>query len=328
MSQRSGMSEVKIKVRHNALILNKFTVADLVRATSLNPESVRTELQRMKKQGFVRSEPQPNARKSRGGRAALYFVTEDPRLRLLLSKSIEAFLAPQGDSGKPTSRHYVLAQQLIRQVPFAEKDEQARLLNEAERALEIAERAEGGRMVPKSIKAYLEFERARIAFLRGQREVALPWFESLMDSFKNLDERMTQRIDEFIFCLREASYPIGEGESSSQNQKAACAWVDELRGRAPESPIIWTLTRIIRQLAQSPDERAVLDSMKTLAQQMARIEEKLDKRFPIPLPHEWTVLDERFSSERTKRQITSRHELKETSFIVSDDSGRSPFQNR
>jgi predicted transcriptional regulator len=82
-------NEVKFKVRHYALLLEEFTVSQIVELTGLKSPSVRTEVQRMKREGFVTASRQ-NAQ-GRGGPPCVYRLTDDPEARLALSRSVEAF---------------------------------------------------------------------------------------------------------------------------------------------------------------------------------------------------------------------------------------------
>ena len=85
MSAQAMHDEVKFKVRQNALFLREFTISQLVHATGLNPESVRTEVQRLEQEGFIVPECRP------GQREARYRLSGDPEKRLELSRSLDAF---------------------------------------------------------------------------------------------------------------------------------------------------------------------------------------------------------------------------------------------
>ena len=119
MPAQAMRSEVKFKVRQNALLLGEFTIAQLVRATGLNPESVRTEVQRLRKEGFVVSERRP------GQREALYRLSDDPEKRLALSRSVEAFYPepPMPVPPRPTSRMYQAARYSLAQAERAGEKE-------------------------------------------------------------------------------------------------------------------------------------------------------------------------------------------------------------
>src|SRR5689334_14385265 len=84
-------NQVKFRVRQYALMLQEFTVADIARLSKLNPESIRTEIQRMRKEALVISRREPRQKGQRGGSIAVYMLSEDPEAQLKLLKSVEAF---------------------------------------------------------------------------------------------------------------------------------------------------------------------------------------------------------------------------------------------
>jgi predicted ArsR family transcriptional regulator len=272
MTHRMGMSQVKFKVRYNALLLREFTVDDMVRATGLNPESIRTELQRMKQEGLLTSQPHPDRPKRRGGPPALYRLTNDPKARLALSASIEAFYPPLPPADRPTSRHYLLVRQALDQAQTADDDvERKRLLSQAERDLEMAEQAEGGSLAPELIKAYLQYERARLAYLRDERFEAASNFQALCEFFSSIhDNSMVGHTREFLLCLEAKERHTVE--SSSGNARKALARclidvLDEERYRSDEakyrtdSPLISLLIEQLRALSETAIESFVKDAV-------------------------------------------------------------------
>src|SRR3990172_11456462 len=253
MRKRTGMSQVKFRVRRNVLLLQEFTVADMVRATGLNPESVRTELQRMKQEGLLAPYTTEDKRRERGGRRAVYRLIDDPEARLTLSQSIEAFYHPPGPpANRPTSRYYLLGRKLLDQAQTTEGVELRELLAEAERDLEIAEKAEGGSLASESVRAHLEYERARVAYLRGDYPEAERSFEALREFFAGIhDETMLRRIDEFRLCLRAEAMQGSVGDA---------AWARSLldlfvtREFQTGSPLILLLLKLLRHLSQTAEE--------------------------------------------------------------------------
>jgi hypothetical protein len=188
------MSQVKFKVWSNALLLREFTVDDIVRATGLNPSSVQSVLQRMRKDHLVDSE--------RVGQHAVYRLTDDPDALDRLSEGVEAFLPPLPPADLPSSSYYLSAQRRLDEASFAEGQRRARLLVEAERDLESAEQAEGGGLASELVRAYLGFERARLAYLTGDYERAKPLLQELRNAFAHANnDRMVGRIDELWQCL-------------------------------------------------------------------------------------------------------------------------------
>lgn len=72
------------KIRAIALDLEIFSITQVMRATTLIPSIIRTELQRMEQEGFLTSEPM-----RAGGLLLRYRLTDDLEKRLALVRSIE-----------------------------------------------------------------------------------------------------------------------------------------------------------------------------------------------------------------------------------------------
>lgn len=258
MTHRVGMSQVKFKVRYHALLLREFTVADIVSATGLNPESVRTELQRMRQEGLLRSQPHASPAAEHHGRAALYCLTDDPEARLVLSRSIEAFYPPPPSANCPTSRHYLLAQRLLDQALNTTNSQRRRLLADATSALEMAEQAEGGELASESIKAHLQFERARLAYLHGDYQQAADSFSQLHDFFTATgNEPLLKRIEEYRICL--AVQQRFAAESKAAAGEAAVGWyLAQMLGEQSfqtDSPVTSLLLLVLRQLAETANDK-------------------------------------------------------------------------
>lgn len=207
MTQRATMSQVKFKVRYNALLLREFKVADIVQATGLKPESVRTELQRMKQEGLLvvgpngDGEEAPHAHTRRGAPPALYRLTDDPDRRVALSESVAAFYPAPPVAERPSSRSYRAAQQLLDRALVAKSRQRKQLLIDAERALAHAAEAEGGAWAGEPVKAYLCYEQARLGYLRGDYAAAKRDFITLRSVFATLgDDAQAQRAGEFALC--------------------------------------------------------------------------------------------------------------------------------
>jgi RNA polymerase sigma factor (sigma-70 family) len=258
MTHRVGMSQVKFKVRYHALLLQQFTVADMIRATGLNPESVRTELQRMRQAGLLTSQPHTEMSTERHGRPSLYRLVDDPEARLSLSRSIEAFYPTPPAAERPTSRHYLAAQRLIDQALSTSHPQREELITEAEAALEMAEHAEGADSAPDAIRHYLHYEWARLSYLRGHDETAARAFNALYAAFSTAaNETMIKRVQEFLVCLDVRQHvtaartePVGE---------ATVGWylADTLieHGYQSDSPITSLLLGVLRQLSETASEK-------------------------------------------------------------------------
>ena len=157
MAKRALHGEARFKVRRNALLLDRFTIARLVQATGLNPESVRTEVQRMKQEGFVVSDA------GSGRRGAQYRLSDDPEKRLALSRNLEAFYLehPQPVQQRPTSRLFKVAMQCLDQAEKEKDEKREKLLEQAAHWLDGAWQAEGADRAPESVQAYIMREQAR-----------------------------------------------------------------------------------------------------------------------------------------------------------------------
>lgn len=255
MTHRVGMSQVKFKVRYHALLLREFTVADIVSATGLNPESVRTELQRMRQDGLLTSETQTGAAE-RHGRASLYRLTDDPEARLTLSRSVEAFYPPPPPTTRPTSRHYHLAQQLLDQALNTTNSQRHQLLNDAQAALEMAEQSEYD--IHPAIAAYFEYERARLVYLRGEYAQAEQAFTQLHDRFSALhDQALLRRVEEFLVCVdvqrRFAAQAQPSANEAALGWSLAQALVEQ--DYQTDSPITSLLLLVLRQLSGTASDK-------------------------------------------------------------------------
>lgn len=267
MPRRARMNEVRFNVRSTALLLREFTVADMVRATDLKPESVRTELQRMRQEGLLISEPHPDPPATRGGPPALYRLSDDPKARLELAQSLEAFYAPAEAPDRPTSRQYLLAQRLLDQAHQADVPKQRqRLLEQAARALEMAEQAEGGSLASENVRAYLAYEKARLAYGRNEREQADDAFRQLRGFFVGTyNELMVRRIDEYRLCLQALSHYTamkGSGDFGDSHDWARTLLETlQTNDYRTESPLIALLLNLVRCLSQSTGEMIIAEAI-------------------------------------------------------------------
>lgn len=274
MSDRTDMGQVKFKVRHNALLLREFTVEDIVRATRLNPESVRTELQRMRQEGLLTSEPHPSDSGKRGAPPSLYKLTEDPEARLALAESVEAFYPSIPSTEQPTSRHFESARRLLSEAQALDGPQRERLLAVAEHDLEMTSHAEGGDLASESVKAYLEYEWARLAYLRNKYEKAEERFEALRGFFVSAqNEAMVKRIDEFRLCLDAWHRFTAAGPSNFGEAAWARCLLDTLSDShyQIESPLALLVLRLLRQLSRSAEEKVRAAAME-LAIEVSRRE--------------------------------------------------------
>jgi DNA-binding PadR family transcriptional regulator len=193
-------NEVKFRVRAIALDLGTFTVAQMTRVTALNPASIRTELQRMKREGYLTSEPVKGVKSRRGAPPHRYQLTDDPEKRLALARSIEPFYSLSPSTTRPLSLHYEAAVMLVNRLETVELSpaERATVLNEAHHHLALATEEEGIDIRPEAetavAAAYLDLLRARLAIAASQWERAEALLRTPIQTFTEhrLDEMVAQ----------------------------------------------------------------------------------------------------------------------------------------
>lgn len=250
--------EVKFKVRRNALLLREFTIALLVRATGLNPESVRTEVQRLKQEGFLISEQRA------GQREALYRLSDDPEKRLALSRSVEAFYPelPEPIVSRPTSRLYEAALRSLSQAEERKGKRCEELLKQAEHQLEGAWEAEGASRAPELVQAHILRERGRLAHLQGKPESAKERLKQAREIFAEADlESEVRLVDEYLVCI-EGWRRIQTSNASDAAAQAHCvlealATTEHLS----VSPLIHLLADLTRELSRTISSRVAHDTM-------------------------------------------------------------------
>jgi hypothetical protein len=240
-------------VRSTAMVLKEFTIADLVAATGMKPESVRTVVQKMRQEGFLTSTrlSQPGR-----GRPALYQLTEQPEKIDALADDIEGFYPPAPVANRPRSPHYLIAHDLLDQAVFAGLNRRTALLSDAAEALEIASLSEGGAPVSDQVNAFFEYERARLSYLQGEYELAETQFKHIRRVFEDYDYTMVELIDEFLLCLAV------ERQEYTAIPTADLARLDHLLRilRDPQlplrSPVLSLLVRLSSRLLATQRQRA------------------------------------------------------------------------
>jgi hypothetical protein len=268
------MSKVKFKVRYNVLLLKEFTIADVLRVTGLNPDSVRTEIQRMIKEGYLVSEPIRGVRGKRGGRPHVYRLTNDLNARMSLSESIEAFY-PAPVEEKPTSRYYLSAKRLIDKTMYTDEVSRGQLLSQAEVDLELAEKAEGGNLVPKMIKAHLEIQRARLQYHGERFSEAKEHFSCIRKEYLDvLDDTDNKYIDEYILCLSVCGGFSSNVESKFKDAEFARCLLKVLNNAnyQLDSPLISLLALFIRRLLQPADVELYSTLIPSIFDSLSRLE--------------------------------------------------------
>lgn len=274
MKNRTRLSAVKLKVRHNALLLREFTIDDLVRATGLKPESVRTEVQRMKKEDLVSAEPLLDNPSGRRGRRALYRISADAEARLKLARSIEEFHVPHAEPQLPSSRYYASAVSLLDRAESLTGPERSRLLKVASEDLEDAGEAEGGEFTPPRVRLYLRFQHARLSYLHARHEVAVEEFQAIRPQFVQIEDWPTvERIDEYLFCMRAwKDYCKGrmlDSVGAVYWGKCLLDWVAKEPG-AVRTPLNALLVEVMERLIR-PELQAQAEIIRSVAAEMSRL---------------------------------------------------------
>ena len=284
MVKKAEMSEVKFKVRHYALLLREFRVADMVKVTGLNPESIRTELQRMRQDGLLISD---RLAEKRRGRSLLYKLTPDPEKRLALSREVESFFPkpPKIFPPRPTSRHYHVANQLIERVAkgyYKTEEEQKTALQEAKQHLKFVEYEED--MSEKLIYAYVNLGRARLEFLSENYEEAETLFIRVRETFTAAELGYeVPMIDEYLafiqyhwHCEREIAFTFSE--------KSHCI-LETLKNfkQLSDRPVVKLLSNLLGEKSKSLEEQMfdTYNEQKNQAIMIKRVESLPTELYPV-----------------------------------------------
>ena len=274
MVHRAEMNHVQYKVWSNALVLREFTANDLVRVTGLKPSSVHTVLDRMKRENLI----SPSQREKR---RVVYRLTEDSDALERLTGRVEDLLPPLPPDERPSSSYYRSAQRRLDQATGALGAERQSLLAEAEQDLESAEQAEGGSQAPEPVRAFLQFERARLAYLSAEFAQAKSHFHELREVFVSTnDDQMIGRIDDFLRCLEfqewKRSAPSGADEFTRLH-----AFIQTLVGdnHPITSPVVLQLVELTKQALVAWESKAARSSPSTTVtdQLAASTKELLDQ---------------------------------------------------
>ena len=260
MAARSGMREVKFKVRMNALLLCEFSTEQMVRITGLKPESVRTELQRMKQEGLLVVIRKPNTadqKRRRGGQSVLYTLVSDSEKRLALSRSVETFYPEKPRPPQPTSRHYHVAMHILDEAMEASNDRKQSLLNQAEEELDFALSEEGASRAPESVRAHIEFQRGRLAYLREQYGQAAESFSLARRALATAGQAgEVSRAEEFLLCAEIRRRWNLDSDDRPQARAGRLLEVLEPSGFQAFSPLVQLMTDLLRsrELSRTPQD--------------------------------------------------------------------------
>jgi hypothetical protein len=222
MSDKQQMSAVKFRVREKALMLGEFTVQEMVQATGLKRESVSTEVQRMKKEGLLVAESLPELgdglRRRVGARPLLYRLTPDSQRRLQMARQLTSFYLPS-TSARPTSRHYLAATRMLDRLMVHRDSDEATgdLIRQCGEALEYAWYDENEPQ-ESVVAAFIERERARLCYVKGEHGEAQQLFRSAKEQFlsASLTEEAAQ-INDYL-CAVELAQRWAQDDATAELQ--------------------------------------------------------------------------------------------------------------
>ncbi|MBC8492534.1 MAG: hypothetical protein H8D43_02015 [Chloroflexi bacterium] len=293
-------SEVKIRIRSNALTLKEFTVAQMRRVTGLNPASIRTELQRMKRQGYLTSEPMKEKR-GRGAPPHIYKLTSDPEKRLELSHQVEAFYTPPPPpaSPKPTSLHFKAAVKLIDRLASDQisAEERGEVLDKARYHLDFAMHEEGVGIKKDEatdiIGAHIDFRKVQLECLQGHWSEAVNLLNRARTVFlaHELEEPVAQ-VEAYLLCLAIRPH-LEEAREAEVRSPSAAAWciqkaIDELESSPVAShPLAQTLLGTACWLRESLQAREIEPAAKQLVKELQGAFDKLTQQASRKLEEEW-----------------------------------------
>jgi predicted ArsR family transcriptional regulator len=145
-------SEVRVKIRHNVLILETFTVPQLRSITGLNRQSIYSEIGRMEREDLIsRVGIEKRKKGTAGGRPQIvYQLTSDPEKRFEVLQSVRAFYVeteePSLEPLRPESKHYFIVKEILEEAIQEEtaltRDKRVELLAQIQKRLEYARREE------------------------------------------------------------------------------------------------------------------------------------------------------------------------------------------
>ena len=293
-------NEVKIRIRSNALTLREFTVAQMRRVTGLNPASIRTELQRMKREGYLTSESVKEKR-GRGAPPHVYKLTSDPEKRLELSHQVEAFYTPPPPpaSPKPTSLHFKAAVKLIDRLASDQisAEERGEVLDKARYHLDFAMHEEGVGIKKDEatdiIGAHIDFRKVQLECLQGHWSEAVNLLNRARTVFlaHELEEPVAQ-VEAYLLCLAIRPH-LEEAREAEVRSPSAAAWciqkaIDELESSPVAShPLAQTLLGTACWLRESLQAREIEPAAKQLVKELQGAFDKLTQQASRKLEEEW-----------------------------------------
>jgi hypothetical protein len=277
-TKRQQMGKVKLRVRESALRLRSFTVEQMIKATGCNPESVQSELRRMRKEGLLTVTKCDKETPQRGAPTRLYSLTNSES-RLELASQLEDFFSKPQKAEEPTSQHFFDALKFLDQVEAEELDPstQSSLLERAKDELEFAWYEEGE---PKdSVEGHIKSQLGRFEYLQGNDDRAEALFRHAQQVFEQTGQGENGRyVREYLTALSirrqlEPAKAKAQGRTSLVNKvQTAIATVQASRRVSLAShPINGLLLSLVEQLLS-----ALRDSMRDLV--LAEAEAQLARK--------------------------------------------------
>ena len=302
-------NEVKFKVRHCALLSEEFTVSQIVELTGLKSSSVRTEIQRMRKDGLVTASRQKA--QGRGGPPCVYKLTDDPEARLALSKSVEGFYVepiPRPiEARRPASRHFFEAAQLIEDLLFRSRAEDSDLnavIEEAAYHLEYARREEGvGREGTEIIGAFLNREMAKLEAVRGNLAEAERLFRQSIAAFQDaaLQDEVERVHGDWLCVLIRQQIEITRTDGTLDWLRTVELLQDSLSRACEEDLGKCSLARLLKDLFDLVVEKGRTQRLKQLILDDART---IKREIAQEVAQETTrKMSEMLESERFKKMV-------------------------
>lgn len=242
---------VNFKVRTTAMMLKQFTVAEIVAVTGLNPESVRTVIQRLRKGRFVETVGKLEGRP----REACYRISGDQDLRAELFESVEPFLPGPVEVAigeRPRGPEY---RKLVRLLDEALHAPSTHFLTSAADAYDFACAEEDIERASPAVRAYLAYERGRLDYLLSNDQAARTSFLSAREVFEEHgDQAMLNNIDEYLLCLATREL----AGCSPASPSTAIRWIRALLAatvkqgyKGTDNPLWATVSAALRLLVTS-----------------------------------------------------------------------------
>lgn len=254
--------EVSFKVKRAITFMERFTIGQLADMTGLEYQSVETVVQRLLKDGYItQAEPrQPERRKRVGRPRQVYTLLDDPETAKKFYSSIEAFQIEEALTAaperEPSSAHFGAAVSIIDSLEAEEKEIAAALLDEAAERLDFARRYE--EMIEEGIEiahAYVDFQQARLEFLRGNEGETKRFLAQARAIFQESGiDGQVKLIDDYEITIALKGLVSSALEDAAESRFGlALRQLHDVLDTLPSLSLSPTLTNVIRNLVQITD---------------------------------------------------------------------------